>query len=271
MPHYYSKYDKKLYSKRSLLACLALKELTREDYRDIADWLDCSDSILYELGFEHSPHYTTLHKFSQRILHSYLYRIVLQLVSSFRSNVLAVDSTGFSQTNRSLYYDKIDGKCRKYVKLNAAVLVKQRLIADYRIGPMHDNRAMQGFMQQAKQHNVKTVVADKGYDSENNHVLGKELGMRTIIPVRKTVGTRYRTKHRNRLRKNFPEKLYHQRSLAESVFSSMKRTLSSALRARKPSSQQTELQLRVLVYNVLKTALFIISTTPNTQKRLLTP
>ena len=64
------------------------------------------------------------------------------------------------------------------------------------------------------------LLQTKGYDSEEHHRFVREdIGGRSIIPLRweGTPVSRMKGKYRKKLRKYFPKKRYHRRSLVETV------------------------------------------------------
>ncbi len=105
---------------------------------------------------------------------------------------------------------------------------------------------------------VKSVVADGGYDSEENHCIARqEMKVRSIIPP--TSGrpsarpppTRHRRNMYHRFKRKADQKLYGQRWQAETVNSMIKRNLGSALRARTARRRSCELMLRVVTHNLM--------------------
>lgn len=65
------------------------------------------------------------------------------------------------------------------------------------------------------------------------------------MPVHRTKG-----RYRKKLRREFPEKLYHKRSLIESSFSAIKRKYCSTIYSRKFRSQKIELLTKILAYDL---------------------
>src|SRR4051812_37650326 len=57
-----------IYTPPPLLACLVLKVFFKTDYRGITQLLHDLTDLRHVLALEHVPHYTTLHKASQRLL-----------------------------------------------------------------------------------------------------------------------------------------------------------------------------------------------------------
>ena len=107
---------------------------------------------------------------------------------------------------------------------------------------------------------ARCVVADAGYDSEENHRLAHlDMGVRSIIPPRSGRPTSKpppidqplrRLMHR-RFARRWDRAVYGQRWQVETVNSMIKRNLGSALRARTPIHRRHELLLRVLTHNIM--------------------
>lgn len=106
---------------------------------------------------------------------------------------------------------------------------------------------------------VRCVVADAGYDSEDNlRIAHLDMNVRAIIPPRAGRPTdkppprrTMRRRMHQRLRRPAERKLYGQRWQSETVNSMIKRNLGSALRARTTVHRRHELLLRVLTHNIM--------------------
>jgi hypothetical protein len=105
---------------------------------------------------------------------------------------------------------------------------------------------------------VETVLADAGYDSEDNHRLARhELGIRSLIPA--TCGRpgangptgHYRRLMRRRFKRGPDKRYYGQRWQVETVNSMIKRNLGSACRARTPRGRKKDMMLRAITHNVM--------------------
>ncbi len=99
---------------------------------------------------------------------------------------------------------------------------------------------------------ISTVVADRGYDSENNHIMTENLGIRrTIIRPRYESLQVWRTKgfHRKNMKRYFDWESYHQRSKAETIFSVIKRMLGEHIMSRHIITQNRETMYRIMAYN----------------------
>jgi hypothetical protein len=105
---------------------------------------------------------------------------------------------------------------------------------------------------------VRTVVADAGFDSEHNHRLARlDMNVRSIIPPR--IGRpsdgppqgRYRRLMKQRFSRKADQKQYGQRAQSETVNSMMKRNFGDALRSIDPQRRKKELLLRSLTHDIM--------------------
>jgi IS5 family transposase len=113
----------------------------------------------------------------------------------------------------------------------------------------------------ARRANVRTVVADAGYDSERNHRIARQqMSVRSIIPPKigrpsdKPPTGRYRRLMKQRFSRKADRKPYGQRAQSETVNSMMKRNLGDALRSIKPKRRKQEMLLRSLTHNIMLAA-----------------
>jgi hypothetical protein len=139
-----------------------------------------------------SPHYTILQKFTGRINGtSLLWKIISSFILFLNINRLfiGIDSSGFKTTNASQYYTYKAKIPKKYVKLSVSADVLFQLICTIKIrrAPIrHDNINFQPLIIRTSEIlPISVTVADKGYDSENNHVIVREyMHALSIIPPR---------------------------------------------------------------------------------------
>jgi hypothetical protein len=82
-PLYSSKYSKKTYTQHQLLILLLLKEYLSEDYRDTIELTEIMDSLRERIQLDEVPHFTTIHKFCQRIRSSTFTRLLNRLIKMF--------------------------------------------------------------------------------------------------------------------------------------------------------------------------------------------
>jgi hypothetical protein len=174
---------------------------------------------------------------------------------------LAIDATGLDSRHTSRYYARRRGqryRLRSYVLLAVASHTQSHLIAaaEVRRGPTNESPLFADLLDQS--YGLAPwdrVLADKAYDAEHNHAVGREQsGIRsTVIPLNRRRGGRRwpRTKYRRQMRRRFHRLKYRQRWQVESVFSRHKRRLDDALRSRSPAAWERECRLRVLTHNVM--------------------
>jgi len=81
----------------------------------------------------------------------------------------------------------------------------------------------------------KVIIGDRGYDSEENHIIAKKYGLLAIIPARNKDVPIHRTKgeHRKRMKRHLPEE-YNRKPKVETVHSVIKRKSGSFVRSRIP-------------------------------------
>ncbi len=276
-----SKFSKRLYNNRVLIVLLALRQRMDKSYREFCDILDVCTEILNLLGIVKSPHFSTLQKAAKRLRVSFLEKVMSGFIF-FTMAVhvrLGIDSTGLQPTRASAHYVQVlkkDKKSRrrvkKYIKLTTLVELGKQIIISQKIrrGPANDNKDFKPVVKKGKKvldkgkKKAKSVDADKGYDSEENHKTAVEdLNAEDRIklkykdvPIHRTKGTyRKKAKRRiNRLRRNY-------RSKNETTFSTLKRINGSTIRSTKVSMQNKEVIFKEIAYNagrLIKTTLGIL-------------
>ena len=105
---------------------------------------------------------------------------------------------------------------------------------------------------------VRCVVADAGYDSEDNHrIARRDMRVRSIIPPKSGRPTAkpptepLRRNMHHRFKRRADARAYGQRWQSETANSMIKRNLGSAMRARTAVRRRHELLLRVLTHNIM--------------------
>jgi len=169
----------------------------------------------------------------------------------------AIDGTGFSNTNPSHYYQKrIDGAVVKnYTKtvfltdLNTKLILATQTFSDKR----HETTLFKPMIKQLASC-LKTILADKGYDSMSNRKECWKHNIDVHIPFRQFAKTRKEQSRKQSKHKavaaRFDEMLYRKRALIESVNSAIKQTLGGFVRARTASNQQKTVTIKALAYNI---------------------
>jgi transposase len=268
-PEYENKRSNHVFTQHQLLALLMLRQRLSKSYREFVSWLKVMDGVMRELALDFLPHFTTLQKFAKRIDMKRL-ECIMAMIARRHSHgdvTVAVDSTGFScgyasqyfihtiSTRRSEGDRMIDRAVTRHVKQAAVIDVDNQMILalQFRYGPNNDFRdAIPVLVKAASTFDIKTVLADKGYDSEDiRKFIIKEMKASTQIPTRKQKkrGAETHGLYRRAQASTFDKSVYHQRSLAETMHSSSKRLMGEAVRARSQDGQWKELVVRGIAYN----------------------
>ena len=266
---YTTKFSKKTFNNWVHIILLALRQRIDKSYREFCDILDVCTEILNFLGIARAPHFTTLQKAAKRLRARFLEKVMAGFILfTMTINVrTGIDATGLQPTRASAHYTtvlkknkKSRSRIRKYIKLTMYVDLGKQIIVSQKIrrSPAHDNRDFipvirrgKKVLEEAKK-KIKSVDADKGYDSEENHrmvveYLQAEDRIRLKYkdkPIWRTRG-RYRkaAKRRiKRLKRNY-------RSKNETVISVLKRVNGSTVRSIKVGMQNKEVLLKEISYN----------------------
>ena len=154
------------------------------------DWLVEAYYLRLFLQLSKVPHYTTLQKFTDRINIVMLGKIISSFIifTNTRHIYAGIDSTGFKITHASEYYtSRAKLRRKKYAKLSMGADVLQQIVCSIKIRRVltrHDNIDFAPIVTRiSKIKPLSVVVADKGYDSEDNHVMVREKGF-SVIPSR---------------------------------------------------------------------------------------
>ncbi|MBU3957480.1 MAG: transposase, partial [Nanoarchaeota archaeon] len=256
IPKYFSKFSKKIFTSWQHIILLVFRQHERKSYRDFTDWLSFS-KLPKAICLRRIPHFTTLQKFSAR-MKSLWFHIMMKTLCNI-ADIAGIDSTGFSLANSSQYFCSVIGrKVRKFMKLSMIGDMKKKLILVVRIRKKrrHDNIDFKPLLEKIK---ANIIVADRGYDSEMNHIIAGRQGIKFISPLRNNVPVcRTSGLHRKFLKRNFSFHIYRERNKCESIFSALKRRYGSAVNGRTFATQKNELLFRVLAYNFNRIASFIL-------------
>jgi len=255
---YLHKCSNHVYTVWQHLILLVLRQYENKSYRRFLYFLHECTNIQQQLGLSKLPHYTTLQKVSSRlestILHKMLSEFILYI--KVRLVLVGIDGTGFGYGQSSYYYIKRARLRRKFVKVSIAAEMNLQIVCAIKIRhqPRHDNIDFVPLLEKTNHIiPINTVVADKGYDSENNHVTARDLGIASVIippryadvSVRKTKG-RYRKALK---RDGYDRTTYHQRNKVETIFSVIKRMFEDSVTSRNVATINHEMMYRVMAYN----------------------
>ena len=169
----------------------------------------------------------------------------------------SIDGTGFSNTNPSHYYlNRVDGKkVKNYTKTVFLTDNKTKLILNVKTHSNHQSETLD-FIPLVKElrRTLKTILADKAYDSMKNRKFCWNNNMEVHIPFRQYPQSRQQEfgtpSKRKLLEKMFDRDKYRYRNLVESVNSAIKRTLGSYVCSRRAGNQQKQVTIRAIAYNL---------------------
>ncbi|MGI0141313.1 MAG: IS5 family transposase [Candidatus Micrarchaeales archaeon] len=257
---YFSKFSKKDYTQHQLGVSVCLMAYEDKVYRDAADFLI---EVREYLGFKDKvPHFTALQKFLRRtslILSDFILQKTYEMFFQTKVANIGIDSTGEKTYHASNHYIKRmkrRSKRKDYLKHSISVDTDQQAIiaAKDRRSDANDNVDFEPLVERShKVVPLRHVTADKGYDSEEHHRFVREdIGGKSVIPLRweGTPVSRTKGKYRKKLRKYFPKKRYHRRSIIETINSVEKRKFGDTLRSRLLKMQRREMKVTDIVYNI---------------------
>jgi len=228
----------------AMLALNALRIELSKSYRVAVDLLSEMPGVLEEIGLTKLPHYTVLRTWFVRIP-TKTWRAFLGASAEKRTGHAAIDATGFDRDQPSRHYANRTNYRVRALKVTALVDVETLYITDVHSTTSKKHDAKIG-PQVARRNagDLRSLAADRGYDAKSFRDELRENDIRPLI------------KHRimNPLDHAYNARMdgdrYHQRSMAETVFSSIKRTLGSAVRARSWWLEFREMLLKAAVYNL---------------------
>ena len=224
-----------------------------------AEWLVEAYYLRLFLQLSRIPHYTTLQKFTDRINIMMLGKIISSFIlfTSTRHIFTGIDATGFKITHASEYYTNRAKLRKKYAKLSIGADVLKQIICKVKVRrapTRHDNVDFKPIVTRiAKIKPLSVVVADKGYDSEDNHILVREkLNGFSIIPSRhENVSIwKIKGKYRKEMKRGYNKVLYNQRNKDETIVSIIKRLFGEYVISRLVRMQNRELVFRCIAYNI---------------------
>lgn len=276
LPPYSHPCSPRTYTQHQHFACLVLMRFFKTDHRGIVAMLDDWPSLVEALELDEIMHYSALFKAEQRILKQANVRLLLDATvrrarpvprGRPRIPLAAIDGTGFESRHVSRYYTKRRESCGQRVSYSryptAGILADCRnhliLAVCPSRGPGPDIKHFRKTLADAERRaNIRTLLADAGYDSEASHVFARDMhDCRTVIPP--LIGRSSRKLPAGRWRRvmatRFDYEIYGQRWQCETVNSMLKRRQGSALRTRTYWAQCREINLRALTHNVMILAL----------------
>jgi hypothetical protein len=283
-PRFAHRFAPHLYTQPQLFTCLVLKSFFKTDYRGVIHILNDDSDLRAAIGLTATPHFTTLHKASRRLLQrAHVQRLLDASVLRFmgrrrRVAEAAIDSTGLEAGHVSSYYVRRRAKgqaksekplqktrYKRFPKLGVVSDVSNHLIlaAEAGGGPRPDVDRFVPLLEQASRRvRIAKALADAGYDSEPNHRHAREQrAIRSYMPA--TTGRQPKNgkplqgRWRRRMQRQLGTKLgrrkvrYGQRWQVETVISMIKRRQSDAVAGRSYWSRCRDLLLMAVTHNAM--------------------
>lgn len=177
--------------------------------------------------------------------------------------VIAVDSTGIKVTNRGEWIRDKWKQRRGFVKIHVAVDVKTKKILSIRVTKedVSDSRMLKPLVKEAASP-IDRVIADGAYDSRKNFRFLDKVGIEPVIKVKsnsslKANGCMSRkmvvVEQLKDIKKWKMKHGYGMRWIAESAFSSIKRTFGEYVTSVRWNNIVNELLLKASIYNMFMT------------------
>ena len=249
------------------MVLLVIRQSEGKSYRMFSEWLVEAYYLRTFLQLSHIPHFTTLQKFTERISGTLLEKVMSSFIILTKIGQLfvGIDSSGFKATHASQSYAERIKLRRKYIKLSLAADVLQQIICTIKIrrAPIrHDNIDFRPLVIKISELvPLSVVTADKAYDSEDNHVLVRDVlhALSVIparyehVPIRKTHG-----RYRKQMKRGYCKLLYNQRNKNETIVSVIKRLFGEHITSRLVKTQNRELSFRCIAYNIHRLTHLII-------------
>jgi hypothetical protein len=225
------------------------------------EWLIEAHYLRMFLQISRIPHFTTLQKFSDRIAGTILQAMIssfIALLINVNHIFFGIDSSGFKSTHSSQYYNERAKLRKKWIKLSVGADVLKQIICSIKIRraphARHDNIDFKPIITRASEIKPLSVaVADKGYDSEENHVFVREyLKAYSIIPPRNMHVPIWKThgRYRKQMKRGYTKLLYNQRNKDETIMSVIKRLFGEYINSKLVRTQNRELSFRCIAYNM---------------------
>jgi len=273
-PLFSSPKSKRTFSDRCKIGMLVLKELLDVSYRMLSRLLTSMPGVLEAGGTAKVPEQSTLRKFAARLDSRVLEEAVAETARLICGPgvILAVDATGFSESNASRHYVKrmkqmgaVETTVRDYAKVTLAGDVSSKAVASCVVSTSltSDVKLFVPVLEKAKGTgiDVECVLGDKGYDSEALHEEGRRIfGSDTDIwiPPRKSEPLSIKSagkhrpggKHRKNAYENIGGSPYNLRCQIETVNSMIKRTTGDVVYGKSMMSIEKEILCTVLVHNL---------------------
>lgn len=239
---YLHRYGPKTYKFVHHAFALLMKESLRASFRRCVEILK-----MFEIKV---PTYSALCKCRKRIPVS-LWNSLLKITAGSKHNSVAVDSTGFSRTNPSHHYIKrINRKkpVKNFAKLSAIfdIATKKFTALRIRVRPRHDIKDVNHLLR--KSFPKKRLLGDSAYDAESLHEKCYWKRVELVVKPKKNAKRGWA---RKKNREFYSDEVYHQRSLIESGFASLKRKYGGNVSGKSWKSVNSEIYCKAIAHNLM--------------------
>lgn len=261
-PYEQPKTGRKGHNPRTVAVMWFLKEALCHTYDSLDSEIRHNEIVKAKLKVKQLPSRSAVHRGAQKLSQQYIRKLNKQLTLQFRRKRITIvaDSTGFTLQSSSTWYDiriKRENRKKKHDKLHIIGCVDTGIVLDYRItdGRRHDSPLFKQLVKELSK--IAKAIGDPAYLSRLNCELVVQKGGKPYFLPKKNCRTRARGSSAYRTMITFFKKakdvwidIYHQRSIVEGIFSSLKRRFKSWLVARKKRMQRKELSAKVIAYNI---------------------
>jgi IS5 family transposase len=231
-----------------MLTLHAIRIELGKSYRQTIDLLSEMPGVLEEIGLTRLPHYTVLCDWFETISMA-RWRAFLGCRAEKRTGHATADTTGFDRDQPSRHYAQRAHYRVRSLRVTALVDVETLYVTDdvhctttkkhdAKIGPQVARR---------NAGDLFSLAADKGYDAKTFRDELRENGVRPLIKHR--LYSSLDRAHNARMNSRW----YNRRWMVETAFSTIKRTLGSAVRAQSWYLEFREIILKCAVYNLRRT------------------
>ena len=236
----------------ALVSLHCLRVYLDESYRNALDLLSEMPQIYGEIGLEEGdlPDHSTLVKAFDRF-EMKIWRVLLRLSAQLHdpSGHAAIDATFFDRENASKHYCRRTNYRVQTLKTTALVDTETQAVLDVHCTTEKTHDTQLGWQVACRNAgDLHSLAADKGYDWMDLREKLREEDVRPLIKHRifRPID------HAHNARVDGPR--YRQRSMCETVFSSIKRTHGDAVRARTWYREFRELVVKCVVHNIKRAA-----------------
>jgi len=241
-----------------LAACVLMMFYLDISYRDMEEWLLATDQVCQVLELSRVPDHSTLSRTYKKLRKGDLDRMKRLLLDKLAVNeeAIAVDSTGFTLSQASAYYQTRRGiSYREYVKGAYAVGTHSQMILAWRAGSgrMSDISVLNGLRREAARYGQRVkrrrhwfLLGDKGFD-------GHSVQSGDLIPPIRRSGNLLDPERRARadlVAAARLDGLFGQRWKPETANSVIKRKFGDTIRSRTLRLQLREPIVKGLIYNI---------------------